>query len=631
MQTPQRPLPRALVLAALLFLASCGPGSAPVEERRGPAPAREPAEDRETPVARQTEETFAEPEPYFPFLDDEADDTSLSLGTVSEGYLVNAVPLPQPGLHYEVLPRQWERGLLYGTEEMIHLLEEVAEIYHRKHGKRLQIGNIGRKGGGDIPWSVSHNSGRDVDIAFAYTRGGQKSAYVPDLLALGPEGRSKAMGGRYHFDAASTWTIVRALLTSREARVQYIFLSNPLKKQVLAYAKRQKTHRGLLQKAERVLLQPANALPHNDHLHVRIFCTPEDLENGCVDSGASLIAEKRTAKHVQMRATEIANRLHDANFEIRARAIERLALLRAHEHLEKVKPMLHDAHPRVRAAAAIALGDAKALYGDAAILGRLRAEHDASVQVHLVRALEHWSSAAVGQRLRELVNNNLYDAPTPVLLPAKLRAHYQKPESGRNADPALMSPSRRAIDDVDPQGQTLSLRHKSFSVRLAAIEAAAWSERPEVVPALIYQLEHKDPLVRLRAARALRYLTNHSFDVRWGDGSRESRIRGMGAWLEWYSLYKDEPRSAWVRAGFQVRGKRVKNVDAQHVWALLQSILEEDHLSYNAQRSLMRLTGESFASLQWPRLDACRHWYGVLRSYGRKQKLPRGPQNPCTP
>jgi penicillin-insensitive murein endopeptidase len=41
----------------------------------------------------------------------------------------------------------------------------------------------------------------------------------------------------------------------------------------------------LQHRAQTVMLQPGDSLPHDDHLHVRIACSPEETPSGCSGGG----------------------------------------------------------------------------------------------------------------------------------------------------------------------------------------------------------------------------------------------------------------------------------------------------------------------------------------------------------
>jgi hypothetical protein len=60
--------------------------------------------------------------------------------------------------------------------------------------------------------------------------------------------------------------------------------------------------------------------------------------------------------------------------------------------------------------------------------------------------------------------------------------------------------------------------------------------------------------------------------------------------------------------GFQRSGLDVPSIDARHVWEIARAITGADHLSYNAQRIMMRLSGRQAASLSWSKEDASFYW-----------------------
>ena len=59
----------------------------------------------------------------------------------------------------------------YGTERTIETLKTVAARYHEATGQTLRVGDISRRGGGDIDGHGSHEQGRNVDIDMAFNDG----------------------------------------------------------------------------------------------------------------------------------------------------------------------------------------------------------------------------------------------------------------------------------------------------------------------------------------------------------------------------------------------------------------------------------------------------------------------------
>ena len=96
---------------------------------------------------------------------------SISMHTASEGWLEKPAEIPANGQYHRVLGVTRARGHLFATDELIEGLLRAARIVsQRKGGAKLVIGNLSRRKGGDISSSVSHNSGRDADVAFFTVR-----------------------------------------------------------------------------------------------------------------------------------------------------------------------------------------------------------------------------------------------------------------------------------------------------------------------------------------------------------------------------------------------------------------------------------------------------------------------------
>jgi penicillin-insensitive murein endopeptidase len=87
------------------------------------------------------------------------------------------------------------------------------------------------------------------------------------------------------FDVATNWLLVRALLEDPVVDVQYLFIASPLRQMLLDHAVALGEPPELVERASAVLVQPGDALPHDDHLHLRIYCPPGDRALGCFDRG----------------------------------------------------------------------------------------------------------------------------------------------------------------------------------------------------------------------------------------------------------------------------------------------------------------------------------------------------------
>ncbi|MFU8804987.1 MAG: hypothetical protein ACNA8W_14335, partial [Bradymonadaceae bacterium] len=121
-------------------------------------------------------------EPRFPYLPGEPRQTSRSIGDVISGHMVESAAVPIPHPHLAVLPVQLTRDLIYTTEGMLELLTSAAAHVAEAHpGSVAYLGNISARGGGDIPWSISHNAGRDADVAFYVLGADGEPTILPNL------------------------------------------------------------------------------------------------------------------------------------------------------------------------------------------------------------------------------------------------------------------------------------------------------------------------------------------------------------------------------------------------------------------------------------------------------------------
>jgi penicillin-insensitive murein endopeptidase len=207
-----------------------------------------------------------------------------SVGKVERGALENAMRLPAEGEHHYILPqRHRARGIHYGTVALVELVLDAARTVAARHpGSKLAAGNLSRKAGGPIPYSRSHQSGRDADLAFFMTDAQGRPHTPRDFVKFDRSGVSRS---RLRFDVRRNWTLVEALLGSTKAQVQWLLIHRSLKSLLLRHARAIGANPEIVRRAERVLHHPRRVLPHDDHLHVRIYCPPDDLARGCEDTG----------------------------------------------------------------------------------------------------------------------------------------------------------------------------------------------------------------------------------------------------------------------------------------------------------------------------------------------------------
>lgn len=206
-----------------------------------------------------------------------------SHGRPARGSVDGAVALTEsPAVR--VLPRRHrERCLAWGTPRLIGALERAGREVQAavKDSPALGVGNVGRPRGGSLaPYSKSHQAGRDADLAF-YVLDAHGPVAAEDLEHFDATLRSP--DGALRFDVARNWALVAALLGDESIDVKWLFVSDELKKVLLAYGRRAKASAALVKRASEVLHQPSDAPPHDDHFHLRVRCTTAERTGGCGD------------------------------------------------------------------------------------------------------------------------------------------------------------------------------------------------------------------------------------------------------------------------------------------------------------------------------------------------------------
>jgi penicillin-insensitive murein endopeptidase len=210
-----------------------------------------------------------------------------AVGVPHSGVQTDGVELPATGKGFV---RYRPKGVNhYGRTRLVRTLEAVAAkmVTDDPTTPPLVIGDLSARAGGKIPGHQSHRTGRDVDFLFYYVT--PKGARVPapgfirveaDGLALVP-----GTGELLRFDVEHTWRLVRALLEAPELGVQFMFVSKNVEALLVDYALARGEPLELVLRAQSVLLEPGDSMPHDDHVHLRIACTPAEALAGCFGGG----------------------------------------------------------------------------------------------------------------------------------------------------------------------------------------------------------------------------------------------------------------------------------------------------------------------------------------------------------
>jgi penicillin-insensitive murein DD-endopeptidase len=222
---------------------------------------------------------FSAPTPLAPGL-------AGSVGMPNSGVQTGAIELPVEGPGFARYRPNGKNH--WGRPRLVQALQRIAgEIDQELPGGVLVIGDLGAKNGGQIPGHASHRSGRDVDLLFyAATPAGAPIAspgfvrYEADGLAVVPDS-----GDYVRLDLARQWLLVKKLVTAPELGVQFLFVSRPVEALLSDYARARGEPLELVYHAQTVMLQPGDSLPHDDHLHLRIACSPDETQSGCSGGG----------------------------------------------------------------------------------------------------------------------------------------------------------------------------------------------------------------------------------------------------------------------------------------------------------------------------------------------------------
>jgi penicillin-insensitive murein endopeptidase len=79
---------------------------------------------------------------------------------------------------------------------------------------------------------------------------------------------------------------VKALVEDPESRVQWLFVSKPVEAMLIEWARARGESGDTIVRAMDTLLQPGPpAQSHDDHIHVRIACDPDEVAAGCEPTG----------------------------------------------------------------------------------------------------------------------------------------------------------------------------------------------------------------------------------------------------------------------------------------------------------------------------------------------------------
>lgn len=208
-----------------------------------------------------------------------------SVGLPSRGVLTGAAELPEKGAGYSWLRHD---GRHYGLARLVQTIERSSQyVATERPGAHLRVGDLAVAHGGTLLPHLSHRTGRDVDLLlYMETLDGEPVA-SPGFVRVEADGLAyDSVSKRFlRFDVAREWLLVKFLLTDPEARVQWIFVHRNLRNLLLEWAIARGENGTILARAAEAMAQPHPGGLHDDHIHVRVACSDEDVLLGCEPSG----------------------------------------------------------------------------------------------------------------------------------------------------------------------------------------------------------------------------------------------------------------------------------------------------------------------------------------------------------
>jgi len=179
----------------------------------------------------------------------------MSLGSPNAGGLLNGVQASENQFYKPVSPSG-----AWGTQETLDALAVALGRVHEQFPDTapLALGDISGRNGGPSHPHVSHQSGRDVDIAYFYNDGAGWYA----------------RGSAKNLDLPRTWAFVRALIA--ETDVDLLLIDRSIQVLLEEYAKQHGEDPGWLSGVFRGVpgkLRPLirHAPGHATHIHIRFF------------------------------------------------------------------------------------------------------------------------------------------------------------------------------------------------------------------------------------------------------------------------------------------------------------------------------------------------------------------------
>lgn len=201
------------------------------------------------------------------------------------GVLTDAAELPPQGEGH-----RWLRGddRHHGLPRFVRAIERAASaVVRERPGALLAVGDLSVRSGGPLLPHFSHRTGRDADLLFYVTTLDGAPVPSPGFVHVGPDGLAWDPEGKrfLRFDVERQWLLVKTLVEDDDARIQWVFISRSAEALLVEWAKARGERAETIARAMDVMLQPSPGGVHDDHVHVRTACAPDELARGCEPTG----------------------------------------------------------------------------------------------------------------------------------------------------------------------------------------------------------------------------------------------------------------------------------------------------------------------------------------------------------
>ena len=202
---------------------------------------------------------------------------SLSVGHADSGGLQNPFAVASSDVLASVRPHK------YGTRELVGLLDRAARAVARSApGSRLAVGDLSSEQGGQLSPHESHQSGRDADVGFYMLD--EVGQPVPQAIfqRVHQDGTARRGDRNFRFDDSRNWLLLVAFVDDPMAETQYVILAPHIRERLLAHARNIGADQQQIRRVEVVTARMRGSDGHDDHFHVRIYCSVGDRPQ-CLD------------------------------------------------------------------------------------------------------------------------------------------------------------------------------------------------------------------------------------------------------------------------------------------------------------------------------------------------------------